>query len=95
MGKTSIGGEGIDALVGLKRPRQDCPVIKATLDQDEPIHLPRHIAHFTKALDDTTRLLIGPSHRAYLRISEGCNRRCSFCRSRHQGPSAASLLGRY
>ena len=29
--------------------------------------------------DDSTRLLIGPPHRAYLRISEGCNHRCTFC----------------
>lgn len=29
--------------------------------------------------DDRCRLLITPSHWAYLRISEGCDRRCSFC----------------
>ncbi|MEA3225625.1 MAG: MiaB/RimO family radical SAM methylthiotransferase, partial [Planctomycetota bacterium] len=29
--------------------------------------------------DDRTRLLITPGHWAYLRISEGCNRRCSYC----------------
>jgi ribosomal protein S12 methylthiotransferase len=29
--------------------------------------------------DDTGRLLSTPSHWAYLRISEGCNRTCSFC----------------
>ena len=28
---------------------------------------------------DADRLLITPSHWAYLRISEGCNRTCSFC----------------
>ncbi len=30
-------------------------------------------------LDDRTRLLITPGHWAYLRISEGCDRKCSFC----------------
>lgn len=30
-------------------------------------------------LDDRCRLLITPRHWAYLRISEGCNHRCSFC----------------
>lgn len=30
-------------------------------------------------LDDRGRLLITPGHWAYLRISEGCNRKCSFC----------------
>jgi ribosomal protein S12 methylthiotransferase len=29
--------------------------------------------------DDRCRLLITPGHWAYLRISEGCNRLCSFC----------------
>ena len=29
--------------------------------------------------DDRGRLLITPQHWAYLRISEGCNRRCAFC----------------
>lgn len=29
--------------------------------------------------DDRTRLLITPGHWAYLRISEGCNRRCAYC----------------
>jgi ribosomal protein S12 methylthiotransferase len=29
--------------------------------------------------DDRTRLLITPGHWAYLRISEGCDRRCSYC----------------
>jgi ribosomal protein S12 methylthiotransferase len=29
--------------------------------------------------DDSARLRIGPPHWAYLRISEGCDHRCSFC----------------
>ena len=32
-----------------------------------------------KALDDRTRLRITPSHYAYLKISEGCDRTCTFC----------------
>lgn len=32
-----------------------------------------------KALDDTARLRITPSHYAYLKISEGCDRTCTFC----------------
>ena len=32
-----------------------------------------------KTQSDTDRLLINPSHWAYLRISEGCDRTCSFC----------------
>ncbi|MEO2034724.1 MAG: 30S ribosomal protein S12 methylthiotransferase RimO [Planctomycetaceae bacterium] len=32
-----------------------------------------------KAMDDRTRLRITPSHYAYLKISEGCDRTCTFC----------------
>lgn len=32
-----------------------------------------------KALDDRSRLRITPSHYAYLKISEGCDRTCTFC----------------
>ena len=32
-----------------------------------------------KTQKDTDRLLINSSHWAYLRISEGCDRNCSFC----------------
>ncbi|HVJ82804.1 MAG TPA: 30S ribosomal protein S12 methylthiotransferase RimO [Planctomycetia bacterium] len=32
-----------------------------------------------KALEDTSRLRITPRHYAYLKISEGCNRTCTFC----------------
>lgn len=32
-----------------------------------------------KALDDTARLRVTPRHFAYLKISEGCNRTCTFC----------------
>lgn len=32
-----------------------------------------------KAMDDTSRLRITPSHFAYLKISEGCDRTCTFC----------------
>ncbi len=32
-----------------------------------------------KAMDDTARLRITPRHYAYLKISEGCDRTCTFC----------------
>lgn len=32
-----------------------------------------------RALDDRSRLRITPSHFAYLKISEGCDRTCTFC----------------
>src|SRR5258707_10566662 len=32
-----------------------------------------------RALEDTARLRITPNHYAYLKISEGCDRLCTFC----------------
>jgi ribosomal protein S12 methylthiotransferase len=68
---------GVDALVGLSHRDRIANIIRETLCADKPI------AYLEKAAptvcDDTARLLIGPPHRAYLRISQGCNHRCSFC----------------
>jgi len=68
---------GIDAIVGLARRDAIAQIIKKTLSSNQPTaylnQRPRTI------LDDRTRLLITPRHRPYLRISEGCNHRCSFC----------------
>ena len=68
---------GVDAVVGLEHRDAIVRVIRDTLGSDEPqvVHgpAPRSVA------DDRTRLRIGPAHSAYLRISEGCSHRCSFC----------------
>lgn len=70
---------GIDALVGahnrddvvravLKRSTGPRPVVDAYLGDYHPfVNL------------DTGRLRITPRHRAYLRISEGCDQKCTFC----------------
>lgn len=74
--------DGIDAVIGLGNRDSIVPIIKQTLAQES------HLAYINTAnrdhgdnfiLDDRTRLLITPNHWAYLRISEGCNHRCSFC----------------
>lgn len=71
--------KGIDAILGLSARERIGEIISKTLsagkhqspllflDRDETIN------------DDRGRLLITPRHWAYLRISEGCSRRCSFC----------------
>ncbi|MFA5239433.1 MAG: 30S ribosomal protein S12 methylthiotransferase RimO [Phycisphaerae bacterium] len=68
---------GIDAIVGLGQRDEIARIIEKTLGCEEPASYleqsPRSIN------DDRTRLLITPDHWAYLRISEGCNHRCSFC----------------
>src|SRR5437763_8950823 len=50
-----------------------------------------------KALDDTARLRITPRHYAYLKISEGCDRLCTFCaipgmRGKHVSKPIESVL---
>lgn len=69
--------DGIDAIVGLSKRDDIAKIIRQTLSSrkhcclvDEP---PVSVG------DDRTRLLINPSYWAYLRISEGCDHRCSFC----------------
>jgi ribosomal protein S12 methylthiotransferase len=67
----------IDAIVGLGQRDAIVQIIKKTISSKEP-------ASFVGLLpdevnDDRTRLLITPRHWAYLRISEGCDRHCSFC----------------
>jgi len=67
----------IDAVVGLGQRDEIGRIIHKTLHVKEPVvyldSAPQSIN------DDRARLLIGPPHRAYLRIAEGCNHRCSFC----------------
>jgi ribosomal protein S12 methylthiotransferase len=68
--------DGIDCIVGLNSRDDIAKIIERTAAGD------RRGAYFGSCgeiKDDRSRLLIGPKHRAFLRISEGCNRRCSFC----------------
>src|SRR5262245_13671822 len=50
-----------------------------------------------RALEDTARLRITPRHYAYLKISEGCDRLCTFCaipkmRGKHVSKSIEEVL---
>jgi ribosomal protein S12 methylthiotransferase len=50
-----------------------------------------------KALDDSARLRITPRHFAYLKISEGCDRTCTFCsipkmRGKHASKPIESVI---
>ena len=69
--------DGIDTIVGLGQRDNIARIIKTTLSRRQPAAYLNHSAN--TILDDRTRLLITPGHWAYLRISEGCNHRCSFC----------------
>ena len=69
--------DGVDAIVGLGQRDNIAGIIQKTLFSRQPaayLNQQAEIIH-----DDRARLLITPSHWAYLRISEGCNHRCSFC----------------
>ena len=70
--------EGIDAIVGLGQRDDIAWVIKETLEHPESYSVYTESASETE-LDDSARLLITPPHRAFLRISEGCDRKCAFC----------------
>ncbi|MHC4316783.1 MAG: MiaB/RimO family radical SAM methylthiotransferase [Planctomycetota bacterium] len=52
-------------------------IIKKTILSKQPAAFLDQSPHTTS--DDRARLLVTPGHWAYLRISEGCNHKCSFC----------------
>jgi len=81
MGKELLNEvKGIDAVVGLGQRDDIAKIIRRTLKAS---HKHRKTLFMREkplsTSDDTGRLLITHPHSAYLRISEGCNRRCSFC----------------
>jgi ribosomal protein S12 methylthiotransferase len=77
--------EGIDAIVGLGQ-RDNISKIIEKIFSIGPKNQSRDFcpdqflpSPGDRVPDDRCRLLITPKHWAYLRISEGCNHRCSFC----------------
>jgi ribosomal protein S12 methylthiotransferase len=72
--------KGIDAIVGLGERDQITTIIRNCFTGKKYAPARVHVEHSASAIhDDRGRLLISPQHWAYLRISEGCNRKCSFC----------------
>src|SRR4051794_40652088 len=69
---------GVDHIVGVFG-REDIGVVvdRAVAQQHEQRSLFRPAP--VRALEDTARLRITPRHYAYLKISEGCDRLCTFC----------------
>lgn len=68
---------GIDAVVGLGQRDEIARIIEETIHSKQPAPFLGQSPHAINS--DLARLLITPRHWAYLRISEGCDRRCSFC----------------
>ncbi|MHC4926047.1 MAG: 30S ribosomal protein S12 methylthiotransferase RimO [Planctomycetota bacterium] len=71
--------KGIDAIIGLAQRDRIAEVIAECMAKK--IHKPKSYLESTDIAihDDRGRLLITPRHWAYLRISEGCDRKCAFC----------------
>ncbi len=83
-GESLLGiAPGIDALVGVNN-RDD--VVNAVLAGASKGRKKRAAKvdqflgeYYPRQDDDTARLRITPQHYAYLRISEGCDQKCTFC----------------
>jgi ribosomal protein S12 methylthiotransferase len=69
---------GVDAIVGVFGREEIAEVVaRSTMHRAEQQSLFRPAP--VRALEDTARLRITPRHYAYLKISEGCDRTCTFC----------------
>lgn len=72
--------KGIDAVVGLAERDNIAKIIRKTLKKSRRQGMEVYVGDVgSQVADDRGRFLITPAHWAYLRISEGCDRRCSFC----------------
>ncbi len=70
--------EGVDALVGVNNRDDIVRAVLGTRRRGQSPDLFLSDYHpFTQI--DTARLRITPRHYAYLRISEGCDQKCTFC----------------
>jgi ribosomal protein S12 methylthiotransferase len=69
----------IDAVVCLGQRDNIVDVIENLLNNSPVKFYDSPADWVNKTQKDTDRFLINPSHWAYLRISEGCDRNCSFC----------------
>jgi ribosomal protein S12 methylthiotransferase len=69
---------GVDSIVGVFGREEIASVVdRAIAHRAEQRSLFRPAP--VKALEDTARFRITPRHYAYLKISEGCDRTCTFC----------------
>ncbi len=85
---------GIDAVVSLGQRDKIADIIRQVLKEKRPLS---YQAANQNVHNDSARLMLTPRHWAYLRISEGCDRRCSFCtipaiRGRFRSKPAETIL---
>ena len=77
-GKLLADRPDIDAMVGVFSRNDITDVmdrLRSGIDEQQQLFRPAPI----RALDDSVRLAVTPRHFAYLKISEGCDRLCTFC----------------
>lgn len=68
----------VDQIVGVFGREEIARVVERAIDQraeQRTLFRPAPV----RALEDTARLRVTPKHYAYLKISEGCDRLCTFC----------------
>jgi ribosomal protein S12 methylthiotransferase len=71
---------GVDHIVGVFGREEIAQVVDRSLrkraaDEQRSLFRPAPV----RALEDTARLRVTPRHYAYLKVSEGCDRLCTFC----------------
>jgi ribosomal protein S12 methylthiotransferase len=71
---------GVDQIVGVFGREEISSVVERSLrkrrhDEQRSLFRPAPV----RALEDTARLRVTPRHYAYLKVSEGCDRLCTFC----------------
>ncbi|MDT8309342.1 MAG: radical SAM protein, partial [Bacteroidales bacterium] len=59
--------------------RREIPEIDAVFGVDEPEKVIQWLSAKENIADRHKRVITTPSHYAWLKIAEGCNRKCSFC----------------
>jgi ribosomal protein S12 methylthiotransferase len=78
---------GIDSIVGVFGREEIVSIVNGAASRGASAASPAGLAEQrslfrpapVRALEDTARLRITPRHFAYLKISEGCDRLCTFC----------------
>jgi ribosomal protein S12 methylthiotransferase len=59
--------------------KKEIPEVDRYFGVNKPDEILNYLVNDYRKAPDPDRILSGPSHYAYLKVSEGCNRSCAFC----------------
>ncbi|MGM0463890.1 MAG: 30S ribosomal protein S12 methylthiotransferase RimO [Bacteroidota bacterium] len=59
--------------------KREIPEVDRYFGVNKPDEILNYLVNDYRKMPDPDRILSGPSHYAYLKVSEGCNRSCAFC----------------